>query len=208
MVSFSFEVEMMTLATAADGGEGGHVTVALTPAETPTWVARRLRGRTGLCWVGVDGFGAAGKSTLAGEIASALPGASVVALDDFARAGLAGWACEEFLAQVLEPLGRGEPGRYRRWNLELDAPNGWAHVQPGTPVVVEGVSALDVAVPVPWDVTVWVDVPAAVRRRRILARDPDRLDRWREDWWPSEQAYARAQQPWLRADAVVRGALD
>lgn len=182
--------------------------VALSPDETPVWVADRLRGLTGLRWVGVDGFGAAGKSTLAGRIATALPGASVVHLDDFARTGLRGWAREEFLAQVLEPLRRGDFGRYRTWDLTLDAPTGWAEVRPGGPVVVEGVSALDVRVPVPWDVTVWIDVPAAVRYRRILARDSDRLNRWREDWWPSEQAYASAQQPWLRADAVVRGALD
>lgn len=180
----------------------------LSPAEVPVWVSERLRGRTGVRWVGVDGFGAAGKSTLAERIAAALPGGVVVHLDDFARAGLRGWAREEFVVQVLEPLRRGEPGRYRTWDFVTDAPSGWVEVAPGVPVVVEGVSALDVQVPVPWDVTVWIDVPAAVRYRRIVARDPERLDRWRKDWWPSERAYARSQQPWRRADVIVRTVLD
>jgi hypothetical protein len=60
-------------------------------------------------------------------------------------------------------------------------------------------------VPVPWDVTMWVTSPARVRRRRILARDPDPAlqERWRTDWLPSEQAYAAAQRPWTRVDLVV-----
>ena len=93
------------------------------------------------------------------------------------------------------------------WDLDADAPTGWAEVPVGVPVVLEGVSATDAAVPVPWDVRLWVAVPAAVRRRRIERRDADRLDVWRDDWWPAEQAYARAQQPWRRADAIVRGGL-
>jgi hypothetical protein len=183
------------------------VVVLLRPAEVPAWVRDRLAPLTGTRWVGVDGFGAAGKSTLAAAIAAALPGSVVVGVDDFGRAGLTGWAQAEFVRRVLEPLRAGRPGRYQTWDLDADAPTGWAEVPVGVPVVLEGVSATDAAVPVPWDVRLWVAVPAAVRRRRIERRDADRLDVWRDDWWPAEQAYARAQQPWRRADAIVRGGL-
>jgi hypothetical protein len=83
----------------------------------------------------------------------------------------------------------------------------WIEVPPGLPVVVEGVSATDARVAVPWDVTMWVAAPAAVRQRRILARDsdPGLLERWRTDWLPSERAYAAAQRPWRRVDLIVDG---
>jgi hypothetical protein len=71
-------------------------------------------------------------------------------------------------------------------------------------VIVEGVSATDVRVPVPWDLTLWVDVPAEERRRRIAMRDPPALmRRWEEEWWPPEEEYAREQRPWDRVSAVV-----
>ena len=75
----------------------------------PAWVRQRLAGRTGTRWVGVDGFGAAGKSTLARRIAAELPGAQVIEVDDFAAAGVRGWDRELFCAQVLEPLLAGRP---------------------------------------------------------------------------------------------------
>jgi uridine kinase len=88
-----------------------------------------------------------------------------------------------------------------------DAGRDWVEVPSGVPVVVEGVSATDDRVPVPWDVTVWLDTPADARRQRILARDenPALLRRWQSDWLPSEQAYAAAQRPWLRVDLIVDG---
>ncbi len=173
--------------------------------EAPAWVAARLQGRTGTRWVGVDGFGAAGKSTLARRIAAVLPGARIVAVDDFGRAGVRGWDRALFTSAVLDPLRRGHPGRYQHWDLDADAGRDWVEVPPGVPVVVEGVSATDDRVPVPWDATLWLEVPAAERSRRIARRDPDpvRQERWRTDWWPSEQAYAAAQQPWTRVDAVI-----
>jgi hypothetical protein len=173
--------------------------------EAPAWVAARLQDRTGTRWVGVDGFGAAGKSTLARRIAAALPGARIVAVDDFGRAGVRGWDRALFTSAVLDPLRRGHPGRYQHWDLNADVGRDWVEVPPGVPVVVEGVSATDDRVPVPWDVTLWLEVPAAERSRRIARRDPDpaRQERWRTDWWPSEQAYAAAQQPWTRVDAVI-----
>jgi uridine kinase len=173
--------------------------------DVPAWVADRLRGRTGTRWVGVDGFAAAGKSTLARRIAAALPGARIVTVDDFGRADVRGWDRALFVAQVLEPLLAGCPARYRRWDLVADAGLDWVEVPPGVPVVVEGVSSTDDRVPVPWDVTLWLDVPRAERERRIRARAtyPALAERWRIDWWPSEEAYAAAQQPWTRVDAVV-----
>jgi cytidylate kinase len=173
----------------------------------PGWVRDRLAGLTGTRWVGVDGFGASGKSTLARRIAEVLPGSVIIGIDDFSRGRLSGWDRELFTTEVVEPLLGGRVARYRRWDLLADMPLGWAEVAVGVPVIVEGVSATDVRVGVPWDVTLWVDTPAAVRRTRILSRDdPVLLERWRTDWWPSELAYAQAQNPQDRVDAIVTSA--
>jgi uridine kinase len=180
------------------------VVARISRGRAPGWVRDALAGRSGTRWVGVDGLGAAGKTTLATEIAAVLPGAVVVAVDDFGRVGVRGWDSDLFVRQVVQPLRSGRPARYQTWDLRTDSPLGWAEVQPGRPVVVEGVSATDRRVPVPWDLTLWVDAPAALRWSRIVSRDgPDLLDRWRDDWLPSEQDYVATQQPQARVDAVV-----
>lgn len=178
----------------------------ITPEEAPDWVRARLAGQVGTRWVAVDGFGAAGKSTLARRIAAALRGASVVAVDDFARADRPDWHRDLFTRAVVEPLLAGRPARYQRWDLLTDTGLDRVEVPPGRPVVVEGVSAADARLPVPWDLVLWVEVSEEVRRARIAARDdPALLVRWQREWWPSEEAYAASQRPWERADAVVVG---
>jgi uridine kinase len=178
--------------------------VHCSPDEAVALVQTRLEPLSGTRWVGVDGLGAAGKTTLAARLAAALPGAVVVAVDDFARPLVRGWDRDRFTAQLLEPLLAGRTARYQRWDFDADTGAEWAEVRPGHPVVVEGVSATDVRVPVPWDLTLWVDVPREERRRRAYARDgAERWPRWVTDWFPSEEAYEAEQRPQDRVDLVV-----
>jgi cytidylate kinase len=177
----------------------------VSAAMLPALVVRRLAGRGGTVWIGVDGFGAAGKSTMARAIAEAWPEAVVVRTDDFpAPAGAGGWDLDRFVREVVEPLRAGRAARYATWDLLADAPGGVMEVPVGVPVIVEGVSSTDEALPVPWDLTIWVEAPEELRWQRILARDPAELiARWREEWLPSERAYGQAQQAWRRVDLVV-----
>ncbi|MVA76396.1 hypothetical protein GC722_10225 [Auraticoccus sp. F435] len=167
--------------------------------------ARGADGRT--CWVGVDGLGASGKTTFTGRLAAALPGAVVVHVDGFARPGAPTWDHQLFSEQVLEPLLAGRPARWTEWDPYTGRPGQDRTAEPGRPVLVEGVSATDRRVPVPWDVTVWVETPAEVRAARARARDGEQVwrERWLAEWIPSEQAYLREQRPDLRADVVVAG---
>src|SRR5215212_10052196 len=75
-------------------------------------VVAALQGRNGTRWIGVDGKGATGKTTLAARIAAALPGSVVVHIDDFARPDVQGWERDRFVRQVLKPLLAGRPGGY------------------------------------------------------------------------------------------------
>ncbi len=180
--------------------------ISLSFDDAAPWVAAQLAATTeGTRWIGVDGLGAAGKSTLAARIAAVVPGSVVVPIDHFGRVALRSWDRGLFVAEVVEPLLAGRPGRYERWDLVTDRGLGVVVVPVGVPIIVEGVSATDVRLPVPWDLTVWVDAPAELRRKRITERDPpELLRRWRADWWPSEAEYVCAQDPRSRADAVVR----
>jgi uridine kinase len=168
-------------------------------------VVAALEGRQGTRWIGVDGKGATGKTTLAAQIAAALPGSVTVHIDDFARPEVRGWERDRFLRQVLRPLLAGRPGRYQRWDFDRNVGAEWQTVPVGVPVVVEGVSATDERLRVPWDFTIWVEVPYEVRLARALERDgPERMDRWLTDWMPSEDAYEEAQRPQERVDLVYR----
>ena len=172
--------------------------------EAPTFVAQRLAGRHGTRWVGIDGKGAAGKTTLAAAVAAVLPGAVVVHVDDFARPAVATWERHRFVAEVLTPLAAGGPARYVRWDWDTDAPGGWGEVPVGVPVVVEGVSSTDVRLGVPWDVTLWLEVPESVRLERAIDRDGEAMrEQWVARWMPEEDAYEAAQRPQERVDAVV-----
>ena len=97
------------------------------------------RDRT--AWVGIDGQGAAGKTTLAARIAAAVPGSVVVHADDFASPSVPEWDFGRFRAQVLVPLLAGRPGRYQRWDWHTDTGAEWHDVPAGRAVVLEGVSS-------------------------------------------------------------------
>ena len=66
--------------------------------------------------VAIDGPGGAGKSTVAKRLAEELGGAPIVETDDFASwtDPLDWWP--RLISDVLEPLARNEPSRYRRSN--------------------------------------------------------------------------------------------
>lgn len=169
-------------------------------------VRAALAGRTGTRWVGVDGYGASGKTTFAARLHAALPDAVVVHVDDFARPGVPGWERDRFLDQVVRPLVAGRPARYQVWDWATDSGGEWIDVPPGQTMIIEGVSSTDTRLGVDWDVTVWVEAPLDTRLARALERDgAAMMPTWLHEWIPSEDAYVAAQRPDLRADLVVNG---
>ena len=173
-------------------------------AEAVAAVGALPRDRT--VWVGVDGFGGAGKTTLAGELAAAVPGAVVIETDDLQGPGVPEWDWARLYEQVVLPLSRGDEAHYELWRWGDPAGSGWRRVPPDRLVILEGVSATRRELAIPWDLTVWVDAPVAVRRDRIAGRDGQALDQvWRESWTPSEEAYAAREHPQDRVDLIVDG---
>jgi uridine kinase len=157
-------------------------------------------------WIGLDGPGGAGKSTLARRIADAVERAVVVGIDDFWGPSIPEWDWDRFIVQVARPLRDGQDARYQEWDWVVDAGGPWHDITAGSVVVVEGVSATRVEVDVAWALRIWIETPPDVRLERALERDgPGLMPRWFEDWIPSEEAYIAAQRPQQRADLVVSG---
>lgn len=181
--------------------------IPATPADVIDRVKTLAASRRGgTVWIGVDGRGGAGKTTLAAAIAAAVPEAVVIHIDDFAGPRLTTWDRPRFVAQVVEPLLAGRPARYQIWDWDTDSGAGWVDVRPGSVVVAEGVSSTTAQVGVPWALQVWVEAPLEVRLRRALERDGAALlARWVNDWIPSEEAYVAEEHPDQRADLVVDG---
>ncbi len=144
----------------------------MTVAELGTRLARtgpRL-GQTRL--IAVDGRSGAGKTWLAAELATPL-GAPVIHMDDLypgwegpgpAAGVLAGW--------VIEPLARGEPARWRRFDWATMSYAEWHTTEAAGVVVLEGCGSIRSALAGAYAARIWVEAPAAARRQRLRAR-PD-----------------------------------
>jgi uridine kinase len=157
-------------------------------------------------FVGIDGFGAAGKSRLADAIAGDVPRATIVHIDDFAGPNVAEWDWTRFGDQVVTPLLSDLSARYQAWDWRRDVAGPWVDVPPGRVVIVEGVSSTRSEADVPWDLTIWVDAPYETRLARAIARDGEAMrSRWLDDWMPSEEAYAHRERPQERVDLLVDG---
>lgn len=157
--------------------------------------------------VGIDGFGGAGKSTLARRIVDHLGCGGVIAMDDFIVKERMnddtwehGWDRARLRAEVIDPVTRGEPASYRRllWDsITLDAPT---TLRPDRLLIVEGITALHPDLRAAYSLSVWVDTPIEIARERGAARDAGNENEgmW-EKWSANDLRYLAAHRPDLAA---------
>lgn len=151
----------------------------------------------------VDGPAGSGKTTFAAALAAVAPGAHVVHCDELLHGwrGLPGLA--RTVQQLLEPLSRGERGRWRRWDWAADD---WAEthpVEPGGLLVLEGVGCWSPAIAPLVGVLVWVEAESSLRLRRGMARDGEQMRPQWEQWRIDEDALFARLGTRSRADRVV-----
>lgn len=157
--------------------------------------------------VAIDGRGGAGKSSLAGWLASQVDG-TVIHIDDFGRPGKAydEWDWHRLRSQVLDPLMTDQDARYQRYDWAADELGEWVAFKARGVVIVEGVSVLRQALGDPWDLKVWVDTPYDLRLDRGIERDGEEMrDKWVNEWMPQEDDYVARESPMERADIIIPG---
>jgi uridine kinase len=155
--------------------------------------------------IAVDGYGGAGKSVLAAQLALILE-APVVHTDDFAS-----WDSQfewraRLLSEVLEPIARGEEARYRRYDWDARELAEWLTLPVRPPhLIVEGVSSSRREFDPFLALRIWVEASADTRLRRGLERDGDEMiDQWKT-WMHAEEEHFAADDPLPRADIIVSG---
>ncbi|RHA44182.1 uridine kinase family protein [Cellulomonas rhizosphaerae] len=149
----------------------------------------------------VDGPAGSGKTTFAASLAESA-GALVLHLDDLYEgwSGLDGSLWPRLSAQVLEPLRRGLPGRYQRYDWGLGAFAEWVDVPVPRVLVIEGCGSGRRLVDPLAAVRVWVEAPDDLRLVRGLARDGDDARAHWEQWMRDERAHYARESTRERAD--------
>lgn len=166
--------------------------------------------------VSIDGRCAAGKTTLAGALAS-VTGGGVIHMDDFfLPSGLRTAArleepggnvhYERFAEEVLPALESGGPFSYRRFDCGSMQPGEVRKVPEGALRIVEGAYSCHPRFSDYMSVRVFCDVPPAEQRRRILERNGEAaLNVFLEKWIPMEERYLTTYRIRERADIVMGG---
>ncbi len=163
--------------------------------------------------IGIDGYGASGKTTLAANVQAKMPEIHVVHMDDFDLATngkLLGdpltkpigadtdWRRVE--EEVLLPLSKDIPARYSRREWGTGKHIEWCNITPGGIVLIEGVFATRNELFSYYDLTVWLDCSREQRLLRGLQRDGEAArDKWLKDWIPMEDRYVSAHSPQTKA---------
>lgn len=149
--------------------------------------------------VAIDGNCTAGKTTLAGKLAEELS-CNVFHMDEFflrpeqrspERLAEAGGNVdyERFRQEVLLPLTRGEPVRYRPYDCRTQTLKAPVELPHRKLAIIEGTYSCHPCFGDPYDLKLFLTVSPEVQRQRILQRPAFKHRRFFEEWIPMEQKY-------------------
>ncbi|MET0696158.1 MAG: hypothetical protein ABWZ58_01910 [Acidimicrobiia bacterium] len=175
--------------------------------------------RPGPILVALDGQSAAGKSTLAGEVAP-LVGAVVIDGDDFYSGGTAEtWDamsaaekanhCMDWRRQrpVLETLASGLAATWHPYDWEVDDGSLAATpvvCEPAPVIILDGAYSARPELADLFDLRVLLDAPATLRRAQLIEREGEGYrEEWNARWDEAEQWYFGNVMPPESFDLVI-----
>lgn len=157
----------------------------------------------------LDGRSGAGKSSLADALIAAAHDRGVPARLIRVEDMYPGWdglasAAAAVARDLLAPLAQGRQGTWVQYDWDAGATGATHAVEPGAPLLVEGVGALtrESAPLATW--RVWLEADAATRKRRALERDGETYAPHWDRWARQEEALLAAHDPAALADEVIR----
>lgn len=180
------------------------------------------RSVTGPTLIAIDGPGCSGKTTLSGQLETALGNsATTVGLDGFfipfSKQDLRGNEYESVddgvphlrwnqLTWLIGRLSKGFSARYQPYDWEADQLLPEIEVQPTPVILVDGLYSLHRHLREIYSFKVWVDAGQASRMARVAVRDGPRfIQLWRALYVPREHSYLLQQRPFEVADLYVLG---
>lgn len=161
--------------------------------------------------IAVEGFGGAGKTTFANNLAKHLKHAYVVSMDDFIikdRIEEASWDNGVFdrrrlEAQILKPLREGREARYQKliWDSEtLSDPVTVPHVRY---VIIEGITSYHSDIAHYYDIKIWIHAPIEVAAERGKSRDAGNENEAKWGIWANnDRIYQEKYHPEKQADFI------
>lgn len=129
----------------------------------------------------------------------------VVHTDDFAA-----WDNQfnwwpRLLERVLLPLSRNKAARYQRFDWDIQRLAEWHTIEPGSLVVLEGVSSSRAKFRPFLSLTVWVDTPRELRLKRGNERDGEGMREAWLGWMAAEDEWAVEEDARAHANLVISG---
>ncbi len=162
--------------------------VEKTLAENPTAI------------IGIDGCCAAGKTTLANQLAAKY-GFQIIRMDDFflppemrtaQRLTQAGGNIhyERFNNEVAACLKSGKSFEYNVFSCKLGKFAGKCAISPERPVIIEGSYSMHPEIPDIYDLKIFLKIDSETQLKRILERNgKDALEVFKSKWIPLENRY-------------------
>jgi len=172
---------------------------------------KKLKHSTGPILIGIEGFGGAGKSTLAHKLKDALGNSYIIQTDDFVihekltlvSPDMECYDLKRLEEEVLTPVTTGKTAHFRKLNwdtFELGEP---IEVPTADYIIVEGITAFYPSIAKYYDFKIWVDTPIEVATQRGREKDAGTVNEQHWDLWSkNDLAYKAKYRPEEVADAV------
>lgn len=144
----------------------------------------------------IDGRSGSGKTSLAQQLSQETEELELLAVEQWCP----GWDGLQQAAHTCADLLHGRITQVHLWDWYADDWGNWLRPDPTKDWTVEGCGALTRdSVSAPGAVGVWLELDAAERKKRALARDGELYVPHWHDWAKAEEKLYGAEKPWQLA---------